>query len=48
MDNIIITPHICGVSTKYIEKSMEIIEHNLKALIDGGKIINVVDFEKGY
>jgi phosphoglycerate dehydrogenase-like enzyme len=48
MDNVILTPHICGPSPKYNERSMEIIEHNLKAYLSGGDMINIVDPAKGY
>lgn len=49
MDNVVITPHICGESTKYMEKAMEIIGHNLKVYQSGeGEMMNVVDPQKGY
>lgn len=49
MENVVITPHICGESTKYMEKAMEIIGHNLKVYQTGeGEMINVVDPQKGY
>lgn len=49
MENVVITPHICGESTKYMEKAMEIIGHNLKVYQTGeGTMMNVVDPSKGY
>lgn len=49
MENVVITPHICGESTKYMEKAMDIIGHNLKVYQTGeGDMINVVDPQKGY
>ncbi len=49
MENVVITPHICGESTKYMEKAMDIIAHNLKVYQTGeGAMINVVDPSKGY
>jgi D-2-hydroxyacid dehydrogenase (NADP+) len=49
MDNVIITPHMCGESTKYMQKAMNILSHNLKVYQTGkGKMMNVVDHEKGY
>lgn len=49
LDNVVITPHICGVSPKYNDRAMEIAKHNLKALLTGqGEMINVVAKEKGY
>lgn len=48
MNNIIITPHICGVSDLYYEKAMEIIIPNLNSYRDGNKLINRVNIENGY
>jgi phosphoglycerate dehydrogenase-like enzyme len=48
MENVILTPHICGESPKYVERSMDIIEHNLEAYRNGGKMINLIDMTKGY
>ena len=49
MDNVVITPHICGESIRYLDKAMEIIKHNVKVYQSGtGKMINLVDPDKGY
>ncbi len=49
LENVVITPHICGESTKYMKKAMEIISHNLKVYQTGeGEMMNVVDPLKGY
>lgn len=49
LDNVIITPHICGASSRYIERALEIIDHNLHVYATGdGEMINVVDLSKGY
>ena len=49
LDNVILTPHIAGVSPKYLERAMDIVEYNLQAYISGvGEMRNVVDFMKGY
>lgn len=48
MDNVILTPHISGSSSKYIERFMEIIEHNLEAYEKGRKMINIVNLDRGY
>ena len=49
LDNVILTPHIAGVSPKYLQRAMDIVEYNLQAYIRGaGKMSNVVDFMKGY
>ena len=48
MENVILTPHICGVSSKYMDRAVEIIEYNLEAYLNGGKMMNVIDFKRGY
>jgi phosphoglycerate dehydrogenase-like enzyme len=49
LDNVILTPHICGVSPQYMARAMEIIEHNLEVYFSGrGKMINTVDIAAGY
>lgn len=49
LDNVILTPHICGASPRYNERAMEIIEHNLGVYLSGqGEMINVVDPAAGY
>ena len=49
LDNVILTPHISGVSPKYLERAMEIIRHNLQVYINrSGEMVNVVDLTRGY
>lgn len=48
LENFIITPHICGHSTKYFEKALEVIEPNLMAFDGRGEFINIVDLNRGY
>ncbi len=48
IDDMIITPHICGESNKYFDRAIHIIENNIKAFKGEGKYINLVNFEKGY
>ena len=49
LDNVILTPHIAGVSPKYLQRAMQIIEHNLRVYVSrSGDMKNVVDFAKGY
>lgn len=49
MDNVILTPHVCGVSPHYMARAMEIIEHNLSVYLSGkGEMINKVDVAAGY
>jgi phosphoglycerate dehydrogenase-like enzyme len=49
MENVILTPHIAGVSPKYLERAMDIIKHNLPVYVaNSGEMINVVDLDRGY
>jgi phosphoglycerate dehydrogenase-like enzyme len=49
MENVILTPHIAGVSPKYLERAMDIIRHNLPVYVaSSGEMINVVDLDRGY
>jgi|TARA_B100000315_G_C14596235_1_gene599803 phosphoglycerate dehydrogenase-like enzyme len=49
LDNVILTPHVAGVSPVYLERAMEIIRHNLHVYISrSGEMMNVVDLTLGY
>ncbi len=49
MENLILTPHICGQSPSYMKRAFEIIDHNLGVYTTGrGEMINVVGPDKGY
>jgi len=49
LDNVIISPHVCGMTPHYMDRAMEIIDHNLKAYVRGqGEMINLVDLSSGY
>ena len=49
LENVILTPHIAGVSPQYLRRAAEIIRHNLNVyLTRSGQMINVVDPTRGY
>ena len=48
MDNVIITPHIAGVSMAAIQRSFILYQENLRRYIQGDKLLNVVDIARGY
>jgi phosphoglycerate dehydrogenase-like enzyme len=49
LENVILTPHIAGVSPKYLERAMDIIRHNLHVYVSHrGEMMNVVDLDRGY
>ncbi|KAF1959311.1 hypothetical protein CC80DRAFT_490267 [Byssothecium circinans] len=46
--NVLITPHVSGVTDVYVERAFQVLRENLRRVRDGGKLINEVDREKGY
>ncbi|WNR43199.1 D-2-hydroxyacid dehydrogenase [Paenibacillus roseipurpureus] len=48
MSNVILTPHIAGSSEHYTDRVSKIFYHNLRAMLDGGEMMNVVNLEEGY
>ncbi len=48
MDNVIITPHIAGLSRYYFARAVDIFRSNLSKYIKGQPLINVVDKKEGY
>lgn len=49
MDNVILTPHMAGLTDRYFERAMEILLENLRAYINAGAPVkNVVDYDLQY
>jgi len=48
MDNVVITPHISGQGTAYVDRSFAILERNLTNLENGRPYINEVNRKRGY
>jgi phosphoglycerate dehydrogenase-like enzyme len=48
LENVIITPHVSGLSREYEERSYEILEGNLTNLERGKPLLNLVDRKRGY
>lgn len=48
LSNVIITPHVAGVTPMYWERASSIFTENLRRFIAGEKLINVVDKVRGY
>ncbi|KAK4155400.1 oxidoreductase-like protein [Chaetomidium leptoderma] len=46
--NVIITPHVSGASTRYVERVLAILVCNLGRLAEGGELVNEVDKKRGY
>ena len=48
MPNVIVTPHISGMRSDYVERFTDIMIDNLQRFDRGETLRNVVDFERGY
>lgn len=48
MENVIITPHISGLSPGYDERAISILVENIERYIQGRPMLNQVDFDRGY
>ncbi|MBI2098696.1 MAG: D-2-hydroxyacid dehydrogenase [Candidatus Wildermuthbacteria bacterium] len=48
MENVVITPHHSGISEKYMDRAVDVFCENLKAYLQGERLPNLVDKEKGY
>ncbi len=49
LENVVLTPHVCGASPQYMARAMEIIEHNLNVYTSGrGEMIHRVNLAAGY
>ena len=46
--NTIITPHIAGISSRYLERALVMFRANLKRYVEGEPLLNLYDPEKGY
>jgi phosphoglycerate dehydrogenase-like enzyme len=48
MPNVIITPHIAGLSPSYLDRAISVFANNLTRFVNQTAMINIVDKEKGY
>lgn len=48
MPNVLITPHIAGVTTRYLERSVDVLLLNAERLRKGDKLLNSVDLGREY
>ncbi|WP_394213805.1 hypothetical protein [Thermoanaerobacter kivui] len=48
MENVIITPHVAGVTPLYMQRAIEILKDNLIAYRKGMLLRNIVNLDKGY
>lgn len=48
MENVIITPHIAGISSEYDQRAVTLFMENLKLYLDEQPLLNTIDIQKGY
>ena len=48
MPNVILTPHIAGVSREYNSRAAALFAENLKRYLDGEQLLNLIDLQRGY
>ena len=48
LPNVIITPHISGMTDRGFERNLLVITENLRRYINGERMLNVVDIDRGY
>lgn len=48
LPNVILSPHISGISSHYKERTLALFMENLKLYLAGGVLHNRIDLEKGY
>lgn len=48
LPNVIITPHIGGVSARYMDRAAELFAENLRRYVEGEPLYNRFDVERGY
>ena len=48
LDNVILSPHISGLTPKYAERAGELFAANLRRYVAGEPLTNQVDFKRGY
>lgn len=48
MPNVILTPHIAGVSQEYNSRAVNLFAENLKRYLDGEQLLNLIDLQRGY
>lgn len=46
--NVIITPHIAGISPHYDQRAIDLFAENLRRYLDGRPLLNLVDMSRGY
>ncbi|KAK5172219.1 uncharacterized protein LTR77_003857 [Saxophila tyrrhenica] len=48
LENVVLTPHISGSGVSYLDRAIQVLAVNLGKWVDGEKLINVVNRDRGY
>jgi len=48
MKNVIVTPHIAGMSAYYNDRIVDLLSENLRRYLNGKPLLNLVQRELGY
>lgn len=48
MSNVILTPHVAGISPNYHQQAVDLFSENLTRYVDGQPLLNQVDLNEGY
>jgi phosphoglycerate dehydrogenase-like enzyme len=48
MNNVLITPHIAGLSVHYNDRIVDLFSENLRRYLNGEPLLNLVQRERGY
>jgi phosphoglycerate dehydrogenase-like enzyme len=48
LPNVLISPHVAGLSPHYVERAFELFKENLRHYIAGEELLNKIDLERGY
>lgn len=48
MSNVILTPHIAGVSREYNNRAADLFVENLTRYLEGQQLLNLIDLKRGY
>jgi phosphoglycerate dehydrogenase-like enzyme len=48
MPNVLISPHVAGLSPHYVERAFTLFKENLRRYIAGEDLLNKIDLERGY
>ncbi len=48
LPNVIISPHVAGITPQYDDRAVELFAQNLQHFLDGQPLLNLFSFERGY